>query len=95
MVRWIVVLVVGLLLGFSSKKLSRSKLLQLLAINTALFFAFVGGALLSGVDLADTLTLNQSHITISALTVTYALYVGIIIKYSLSTRKESDIDPST
>lgn len=95
MVRWIIVILLGLFFGASPKRISRLRLLQLFALNTALSIAFISIALVAGIDLVDVLTLNKSHITTSALTVTYALSIGLLIKFVFTKREETQVGSNT
>ena len=80
MIRYIVIVVLGLFFGLSPKKISLKKLAVLLLVNSVLIGVLFLAGLSYGFEFKRVMLLEQNHVIISALTVFYALQLGLDFK---------------
>ena len=80
MIRLSVILILGVVFGLSPKVSALKRLAYLFAANAAIIVAVIGGGMLLGYSMQDLLLLRVSTIIVSALTVLYALQLGVVIK---------------
>jgi hypothetical protein len=80
MIRIGVILILGVFFGMSPKEIKNSVLMKLAGIVVLLCLLFVGVATAFGFPPVQVLALEVSHITVSGLTVAYALLLGVVIK---------------
>ncbi|MCU7875277.1 MAG: hypothetical protein KZQ84_00505 [Candidatus Thiodiazotropha sp. (ex Lucinoma borealis)] len=89
MIRYLVVIGLGLFFGLHPKKVPIKRLLVLFASNLALIAVFVAAGASLGFDFTEIILLKKNHVIVTALTVSYALQLGLIIKLIRSSAKSS------
>ena len=87
MVRYIIIIIIALFLGFSPKRLSNREIYRLAFIDLALIITAFGVGILLGYNFKSIALLEVNTIIVSFLRVMYAITLGLFIKYLFNIKK--------
>lgn len=80
MLRFIVVIVIGTILGLHPKKVPIKELAWMGVSNLFIVLGLIGFGVIIGLDPLGVVKLEEASIIVSALTIFYAIQIAVVIK---------------